>query len=33
MAHLSMALREGLTQPGFGAYFMAAHDLVTNLGN
>ena len=30
--HLSVALAEAAIQAGFGAYFMTAHDLVTDLG-
>lgn len=30
--HLSVALAEAAIQSGFGAYFMTAHDLVTDLG-
>src|SRR6478752_8289871 len=30
--HLSVALAEATIQSGFGAYFMTAHDLVTDLG-
>jgi DNA replication protein DnaC len=30
--HLSVALAEAAIQEGFGAYFMTAHDLVTDLG-
>jgi DNA replication protein DnaC len=30
--HLSAALAEAAIQAGFGAYFMTAHDLVTDLG-
>src|ERR1700757_524051 len=30
--HLSVALSEAAIQSGFGAYFMTAHDLVTDLG-
>jgi DNA replication protein DnaC len=30
--HLSVALQEAEIQSGFGAYFMTAHDLVTDLG-
>jgi DNA replication protein DnaC len=31
--HLSVALAEAAIQEGFGAYFMTAHDLVTDLGS
>src|SRR5499425_3677419 len=31
--HLSVALAEAAIQSGFGAYFMTAHDLVTDLGH
>jgi DNA replication protein DnaC len=30
--HLSVALAEAAIQAGFGAYFMTAHDLITDLG-
>lgn len=30
--HLSVSLAEGAIQAGFGAYFITAHDLVTDLG-
>ncbi len=30
--HLSVALAEAAIQSGFGAYFMTAHDLVSDLG-
>jgi DNA replication protein DnaC len=30
--HLSVSLAEAAIQAGFGAYFMTAHDLVTDLG-
>src|ERR1043165_979620 len=30
--HVSVALAEAAIQAGFGAYFMTAHDLVTDLG-
>jgi DNA replication protein DnaC len=30
--HLSVALAEAAIQSGFGAYFMTAHDLITDLG-
>src|SRR5262249_28182902 len=30
--HLSVALAEAAIQAGFGAYFMTAHDLVSDLG-
>ena len=31
--HLSVALAEAAIQAGFGAYFMTAHDLVSDLGH